>query len=158
VALAARELLEDDLGLTAFARTTGGDGLHVHVPLAARAGFDEVRGFARQVAEILAAREPDLGTVEQRKNKRVGKVYADVMRNAYGQTAVAPYSVRARPGAPVSAPLSWDEVSDLALLPGRFTMTAMTARLDQHDDIWPGYGRHRHSLTAAASRLSELAA
>ena len=153
-ALAARRLLENDLGLTAFARTTGGNGLHLHVPLAARADFEEVRGFTRQVAEILATREPDLFTVEQRKNKRGGKVYADVMRNSYAQTAVAPYSVRARPGAPVSAPLHWDEVSDQTLTPGRFTIATMTARLDEHHYIWPGYGRHRQSLTAAAKRLA----
>jgi bifunctional non-homologous end joining protein LigD len=78
------------------------------------------------------------------------------MRNAYAQTAVAPYSVRARSGAPVSTPLHWDEVSDDALTPGRFTMATMTARLDGHDDIWPGYGRHRQSLTGAARRLADL--
>lgn len=155
-ALATRTLLEDDLGLTSFVRTTGGNGLHVHVPLAARADFDEVRGFTRQVAEVLAAREPDLLTVEQRKNKRDGKVYADVMRNAYAQTAVAPYSVRARPGAPVSAPLHWDEVSDRALTPCRFTMATMAARLDEHDDIWSGYGRRRQNLTDAAKRLADV--
>jgi bifunctional non-homologous end joining protein LigD len=107
-----------ELGLPAFVKTTGGNGLHVHMPLNARQDFDTVREFARQAAELLVARNPGLVTTEQRKNKRGPRIYADLMRNAYAQLAVAPYSVRARPGAPVATPLSWGELDDQALRPG----------------------------------------
>ena len=95
LALRLRELLEDELKLTAYVKTTGGKGLHVHVPLRASDGFDEVRRFARQASDVLAARNPDLLTTQQRRADRGGRIYSDVMRNAYAQTVVAPYSVRA---------------------------------------------------------------
>jgi bifunctional non-homologous end joining protein LigD len=89
-AMRLRELLTGELGLPAFVKTTGGKGLHVHVPLNARQDFGTVREFARQAAELLAARNPDLVTTEQRKDKRGPRIYADIMRNAYAQLAVAP--------------------------------------------------------------------
>jgi bifunctional non-homologous end joining protein LigD len=91
-ALRLRELLAGELGLPAFVKTTGGNGLHVHVPLNARQDFDTVREFARQAAELLAARNPDLVTTEQRKDKRGPRIYADLMRNAYAELAVAPWA------------------------------------------------------------------
>ena len=90
-ALLLRELLESDLGLTAYVKTTGGKGLHVHVPLDAVADFDAVRDLAKHAGEVLAGRAPDLVSTEQRKDKRRGLIYADPMRNAYGQHAAAPY-------------------------------------------------------------------
>ena len=150
VALRLREILEGDLGLAAFVKTTGSKGLHVQVPLNGREEFDPVREFARQVAEVLVAAEPDLVTVEQRRDARHGRVYADIMRNAYAQTAVAAYSVRARPGAPVATPVSWDEVADPALRADSFTLPAMPDRLAQLDkagDPWAGMSRHRQGLT-----------
>src|SRR5436309_866575 len=80
-ALWARDLLDGELGLTSFARTSGGRGLHVHVPLNRRADFDAVRDFAHRAAEVLARRHPDAITTEQRKDKRGDRIYADVMRN-----------------------------------------------------------------------------
>jgi DNA primase len=82
----------DLVGLPAFVKTTGGNGLHVHVPLNARQDFGTVREFARQAAELLAARNPDLVTTEQRKDKRGPRIYADLMRNAYAELAVAPWA------------------------------------------------------------------
>src|ERR1700751_4167729 len=111
-ALNLREILEGDLGLATFVKTTGGKGLHVHVPLRPEADFDTVRGFARDVATRLASRFPDELTVEPRKEQRGHRLYLDIMRNAYPQTVVAPYSVRGRPGARVSTPLYWAEVED----------------------------------------------
>ncbi len=159
LALRLRELLEDELGLTAFVKTTGGKGLHVHVPLNARDDFDAARRFARQASEVLAAREPDRLTVQQRKDDRGGRVYSDVMRNAYAQTAVAPYSVRARPGAPVATPLKWEELEDSGLTPHRFTLRTVGERLDQlgGSDPWAGLARRRYSLARAAQRLEKLA-
>jgi bifunctional non-homologous end joining protein LigD len=159
VALKLREILEGDLGLTTFAKTTGGKGLHVLIPLNGREDFDTVREFARQVAGLLAAALPDLVTNEQRKDARQHLIYVDIMRNAYAQTAVAPYSVRARPGAPVAAPVHWDEVADPGLTPAAFTMRTMPARLaelEQAGDPWAGLTRHRSGLARPRRLLSRL--
>ena len=155
-ALWARDLLDGELGLTSFVRTTGGRGLHVHVPLNRRADFDTVRDFAHRAAEVLARRHPDAITAEQRKDKRGNRIYADIMRNAYAQTVVASYGVRARPGAPVATPLAWDEVQDAKLEPGRFTLSTVRARLDQGTDPWAEFGRSEQGLSEAGKRLSKL--
>lgn len=157
-ALWLRALLEGDLGVTCYVKTTGGHGLHVHVPLDRRAGFDQVRAFARDAAALLAGRHPDVLTLEQRKGKRGGRVYADIMRNAYAQTVVAPYAVRARPGALVATPLHWDEVDDGRLSPGSFTLRTIAGRLDRADDPWAGMPRRRYGLARPARRLGGLAA
>ncbi len=156
-ALQARDLLSGDLGLSSFVRTSGGRGLHVHVPLNRRADFEAVREFARRAAEALARRHPDLITTEQRKDKRGDLVYADVMRNAYAQTVAASYGVRARPGAPVATPLSWAEVEDDDLEPGRFTMATGRARLDGGQDPWTDFAGTRQGLGEAGKRLAKLA-
>jgi bifunctional non-homologous end joining protein LigD len=159
VALRLRQLLEEELGLTSFVKTTGGKGLHVHVPLNTRAGFDEVREFARQVCDVLVAAVPDLLTIEQRKENRGGRIYADIMRNAYAQLAIAPYSVRARPGAPVATPLSWDELEDAKLSPAQLTIRTVPGRLAAtggQDDPWAAMARRRHGLAQARRRLRGL--
>jgi bifunctional non-homologous end joining protein LigD len=151
-----RELLEGELSLTAFVKTTGGKGVHVHVPLDAVADFDAVRHFGRQVADVLAARQPDLITTEQRKDKRGDLIYADMMRNAYAQTAIAPYAVRGRPGAPVATPLSWAELADDSLTPHQFTITTVpdrVAKLAGDADPWAGLSRHRYGLGRAQEKL-----
>jgi bifunctional non-homologous end joining protein LigD len=160
VALRLRKLLADELGLTSFVKTTGGKGLHVHVPLRADSDFDAARGFARQVGGLLATQMPDLVTIEQRKDKRGHRLYVDVMRNAYAQTVVAPYVVRARPGAAVAVPLEWDELTDSGLEPGRFTLRTLRRRLavlDRASDPWAGLTRHHYSLAKAQERLDQLA-
>ena len=154
-ALWARALLDDELGLTSFVRTSGGRGLHVHVALDRQAGFDAVREFAHRVAGVLARRHPDAVTAEQRKDKRGERIYVDVMRNAYAQTVAASYGVRARPGAPVATPLSWAEVADDQLEPGQFTMTTVRARLDG-DDPWADFTGSAHGLGEADKRLAKL--
>ena len=156
-ALWARELLDGELGLTSFVRTSGGRGLHVHVALNRRAGFDATREFAHQAADVLARRHPDAITTEQRKDKRGTRIYADVMRNAYAQTVVANYGVRGRPGAPVATPLSWPEVDDPGLEPGRFTMATVRARLASTDDPWSEFTSSRYGLGEAGKRLAKLA-
>ncbi len=155
-ALWARELLEGELDLTSFVRTSGGRGLHVHVALNRRADFEATREFAHHAADVLARRHPGAITTEQRKDKRGTRIYADVMRNAYAQTVVANYSVRARPGAPVATPLSWPEVDDTGLEPGQFTMATIGARLARTDDPWSGFTSARHGLGEAAKRLARL--
>jgi bifunctional non-homologous end joining protein LigD len=157
-ALWLRALLEDELGLTCYLKTTGGHGLHVHVPLDRRAGFDEVRGFARDAAAVLAARHPEVVTTEQRKGNRGDRVYVDIMRNAYAQTVVAPYAVRARPGAHVATPLHWDEAADESLAPGRYTLRTIPRRLAGTDDPWAGMPRRRYGLAAPRRKLGKLLA
>jgi bifunctional non-homologous end joining protein LigD len=157
-ALALRGLLESELGLSAYVKTTGGKGLHVHVPLRPEAGFDPVRGFARDAAGVLASRSPDELTVEQRKERRGQRIYLDIMRNAYAQMAVAPYSVRARAGAPVATPLHWDELSDGRLNPRQYTLRTIAGRLAETADPWRGMARHRHALPGARRRLDALLA
>jgi bifunctional non-homologous end joining protein LigD len=155
-ALWARRFLADDLGLSSFVRTTGGRGLHVHVALNRRADFDTVLEFTHRAAGVLARRHPDVITAEQRKDKRGDLIYADVMRNAYAQTVTASYGVRARPGAPVATPLSWAEVEDDALQPGRFTLATVRARLADGQDPWVGFADSRHGLADAQKRLAKL--
>ena len=127
--------------------TTGSRGLHVVAPLDASVGFDEVRELARAVADRLAEEDPDRFTVEQRKAKRGDRVFVDTQRNAYAQTSVAPYALRARPGAPVAAPLDWDEL-DPGFDPRRITAANVFRRLGQKDDPW-------REIDAAASSAAE---
>ena len=144
--------LLDELGLPTLVKTTGGKGLHVHVPLDRTADFDTARAFAREVAGVLTHRYPKRYTTEQRKNARRGRLYLDIMRNAYGQTAVPPYAVRARPGAPVATPLDWAELDDVH--PGEHTLRTVLDRLDGSGDPWPRLrGR---SLTKPRQRLHSM--
>lgn len=156
-ALELRELLAGELGLAAYVKTTGGKGLHVHVPLRPADDFDAVRGFAREVADLLVRRSPDRLTTEPRKQNRGERLYLDLMRNGYAQMAVAPYSVRARPGAPVATPLDWVEL-DGDLTPGEFTLRTVPDRIAQIPDPWAGMDRHRRGLVAPRRRLAALTA
>jgi bifunctional non-homologous end joining protein LigD len=151
----ARRLLLE-LGLVPFLQTTGSRGLHVWVPLDRSADFDRVREVARSIAELLARRHPDELTIEQRKKARGNRVYLDVMRNAYGQTAVAPYTVRARPGAPVATPLSWSELDDTRLTPNRYTISNIFRRLGQKGDPWGDIDRHARPIERAARRFQNI--
>jgi len=142
-----------ELGLPCFAMLTGSRGLHVVVPLDRSEPFDAVRGFARDVAGRLAARHPCTLTTEQRKARRGGRLYLDVGRNAWAQTAVAAYSVRARAGAPVAAPIDWGELGERGLDARRWTVRNVLRRLGQRDDPWKGLARRGRSLAAARRRL-----
>jgi bifunctional non-homologous end joining protein LigD len=155
-ALLLRQLLEDEAGATAYVKTTGGKGLHVHVALNRGGSFDDVRGFAREVAELLASRHPDWLTTQQRKENRGGRIYLDIMRNAYAQTVIAPYSVRARPGAPVATPIQWSDVHDDGLTPARFTLRTIGGVPEREDDPWAGMTRRRYSVAALRRRLGPL--
>ncbi|MEU7136035.1 non-homologous end-joining DNA ligase [Streptomyces sp. NPDC046261] len=153
-ALLLRDLL-DELRLPSMVMTTGSRGLHVLVPLDRRTPFDDVRAFARDLADLLAARHPDRLTTEPRKAARRGRLYLDTQRNAYAQTAVAPYAVRARPGAPVATPLSWDEVDEPELTSDRWTLTTIGSRLD-HDPWQDDRTVRGRSLGPARRRLEAL--
>ncbi|MDW7746826.1 MAG: hypothetical protein SCI24_09420 [Halomonas sp.] len=121
MALGFCELL-DSLALNAFWKTTGSRGFHAHIPIRPERDFSTVKGWAKALARKLHDEMPEETTLEQRKDKRGDKVYIDVLHNDYGQTAVLPYSVRARAGAPVAMPIRADELGDGNLLPDRYTL------------------------------------
>lgn len=149
-----RDILEE-LGLVPFVMTSGSRGLHVVAPLKRTTDFDEVRTFARGVAELLVGRHPDRLTTEQRKNKRGRRIFVDTMRNSYAQTAVAPYAVRARAGAPVAAPLDWDELGR-GLEPRKYTIANVFRRLARKDDPWAKIERQARALDAPREKLDQL--
>jgi bifunctional non-homologous end joining protein LigD len=142
-ALFLRDRLEDH-GLEAFAKTSGGRGLHVFVPLRRGSTQDQVRAYAMAIARELAARHPKLVTIEARKAQRRAPVYLDIMRNGSGQTIVPPYSVRWQPHAPVSMPLSWDEVSP-RLNPRIFNIRTAERRMAAKTP-WSKFFGHRQTL------------
>jgi bifunctional non-homologous end joining protein LigD len=154
---AARFMVEllRELGLEPWAMTTGSRGYHVTVPLRRRADFDESRAFAREVASLASAREPRIFTVEQRKAKRDGRILIDVMRNTYAHSAVAPYSVRPRPDAPVATPLHLEELDSRSTRPDRWTLRTVLARLERDGDPWRGIGRRGFGLGEARGRVRE---
>lgn len=150
-----REILEE-VGLVPFVMTSGSRGLHVVCPLERRTDVDEVRAFAGDVAEVLMRRDPDCCTTEQRKAKRGARIYLDVGRNAYAQHSVAPYSVRARDGAPVATPLDWDEAGSSKLTPDRYTIGNVMRRLAQKPDPWRDIDGHARGLEGARKKLAGL--
>jgi bifunctional non-homologous end joining protein LigD len=149
VRLAARILRDvlDELDVTAYVKSTGSKGLHVHVPLKGSDEFDEVRKAAKALAQELVQREPDRLTIEQRKANRKGRLFVDWLRNSYGQHAVAPYSLRALAGAPVAVPLDWDEATSDAFEPRRYRLSNVFRRLGRKRDPW--HGMNRHAMTVA---------
>ena len=149
----ARELgaLLRELGLVPFAMTSGSRGLHVVAPLRRRAHADEVRATAGTIAELLAERMPDELTTAWRKEKRGGRVLVDVARNTYAQTTVAPYAVRALPGAPVATPLAWEELDDPELQPRRWTLAGAAARVEERGDPWARIGAAARPLPRLGS-------
>ena len=153
---AAREFgdLLRELGLEPFVMATGSKGFHVVVPLQRRHGFDDVRAFARDVARVAVERDPRRLTMEQRKAKRGGRIFVDILRNGYAHTAVAPYSVRARPSPTVAVPLDWDELGRAR--PDGWTIKTLPRRLDKRgDDPWARIGSAAQSLGAARRALEK---
>ena len=144
-ARATGDLLRD-AGLVPFAMTSGSRGLHVVAPLRRGAGWEEARAFADAVGERLADDDPDHLTTAFRIAKRGGRIYVDTTRNAYGQHSVAPYAVRAKPGAPVATPLRWEELDDPELSSRSWDIRTIGARLDADGDPWKGMGRSARSL------------
>jgi bifunctional non-homologous end joining protein LigD len=124
----AIQALCEELGLPCHVKTSGASGLHVLVPLGGQCTFEQSRSLAHLMAWTLVREHPRLATIERALRERGGRVYVDYLQNAHGQLLVAPYSVRALPGAPVSTPLRWSEVGP-GLDPARFTMRTLAARL-----------------------------
>lgn len=134
-----------EASLQALLKTSGSSGLHVVVPIEPAHDFDDVRDWARRLAEDLAEAEPARYTTEIRKNKRKGRLFLDINRNAYAQTAVAPYSVRAIEGAPVATPIDWDELATLDSAQ-HYRLANIRRRLGQKADPWQDMARQRQKL------------
>lgn len=142
-----------ELGVQPFVMTTGSRGLHVVVPIRPRQDHDAVRDVARGIAERLVEADPAAFTLAHRRADRGDRLYLDIMRIVLGQTGVAPWSVRARPGAPVATPLDWDEVTDRKVHARSWTLADIPRRLERHGDPWRGIGRHAVELEGLRRRL-----
>lgn len=127
----------DSIGAPNFCKTSGATGLHIYVPAAARYSYEQVVEFARLVSIFVTRNLPETTSIERMPYKREGKVYIDYLQNRRAQTMVAPYSVRPRPGAPISTPLVWDEVKK-GLDPRDFTIKNIISRLKEKGDVWEG--------------------
>ena len=144
---AARELRErlDAIKLQSFVKTTGGKGLHVVVPVQG-AGWDEAKDFAHALTLAMAADSPDKYVSKMTKSIRGGKIFIDYLRNGRGATAIVAYSTRARAGAPLSAPVTWDELGP-KLAPNRFTLLNINKRLGAlKKDPWADIGKVKQKL------------
>jgi bifunctional non-homologous end joining protein LigD len=158
VVLAAFELRRrlHDVGLDSFVKTTGGKGLHVVAPIARGVGWDDFKAFSKAVVEAMARDEPDTYTTNPIKLRRKGKIFLDYLRNGRGATFIAPYSPRARAGAPVAVPIGWDELAH-GVDPATFTTASVPRRLAlQKVDPWRDVARIKQSITAVAWRAVGL--
>ncbi|MET0552597.1 MAG: non-homologous end-joining DNA ligase [Vicinamibacteria bacterium] len=153
VLLSLRVLL-GELGLASWVKTTGSKGFHVVVPLDGRAPYEEVGRFSERVAARMLAREPDALTQEFAKADRGGRILFDIGRNGHGATFAAAYAVRARPGAPVSAPCTWDEVERGAIGPQSITLRTIGARVAAVGDPWADLWSRPQSLADAVGQLA----
>jgi len=154
-AMRLKDILEE-LDMQAFVQTTGSKGVHMVVALDGSARFDEARHFARDLCGVLAARHNESLTVEQRKDKRQGRVYLDFLRNSYGQSMVAPYALRVLPGAPAATPLEWDELRDRKIGPRSYGLKDIPRRLAQMEDPWAALSSHGVKLSSRQQRLDDM--
>jgi bifunctional non-homologous end joining protein LigD len=145
-----------ELGLRSWVKTTGSKGFHVVVPLDGAASVDEVASFAHRAGALLVKRHPDRLTQEFLKVDRAGRVLVDTGRNGWSATFAAAYTVRARPGAPVSAPCGWEEVEGGEVGPRSVTLRSMPKRLDALGDLWAGLLADGQSLRGPLDRLRRL--
>ena len=148
----ARDLC-DSIGLPTLVKTSGGEGLHVVIPLGGQLDYDGARILVELLARTLASEHNALATIEGLIAERDGKVYLDYLVNARGRMLVVPYSARARPGAPVSTPLSWDEVTP-SLDPHTLNITTIPSRVKERGDLWSSLLTERADVPAALERLS----
>jgi DNA ligase D-like protein (predicted polymerase)/DNA ligase D-like protein (predicted 3'-phosphoesterase) len=154
VALGVKEALEQ-LSLACYAKTSGSRGMHIYVPIKAEYDYRQVAGFAEQVAEMVAGKQPEIATTERSlKKRRSGQVYVDHLQNNRGKSIVAPYSVRPREGATVSTPLDWSEVERKKITPQDFTIKNIVKRIERKGDLFASVLSDRQSLGETIRRLS----
>jgi bifunctional non-homologous end joining protein LigD len=155
-AIGLRNLL-DELGLPSWVKTSGSKGFHIVVPLDGKSKMDEVAHFANTVGRVIVAHAPEHLTQEFAKVDRKGRIYVDTGRNGYSATFAAAYTVRAKRGAPVSAPCTWEELEKGAVAPNTFNLRNMPARIKKAGDIWADMLRKRPSLKKPAEKLKRMA-
>jgi bifunctional non-homologous end joining protein LigD len=155
-AIGLRDLLEE-LGLPSWVKTTGGKGFHIVVPLDRKTRTDEVAAFANAVGRLFVSHAPEHLTQEFNKVDRHGRIYVDTGRNGYSATFAAAYTVRAKPGAPVSAPCTWEEIEKGKVAPNTFNLRNMPARIKKVGDLWADMRRRRRSLKKPIARVAALA-
>jgi bifunctional non-homologous end joining protein LigD len=154
-AVEVREFLEA-LGLKSFLKSTGGKGLHLVAPIAPKQGWDEVKVFAKAIADALVDVRPDRYTANPLKRTRVDKIFVDYLRNQRGGSAIVNFSTRAKPGAPVACPLAWDELKGLKTA-SPYTLKTLPSRLKRlKADPWEGFFSTRQSITAKAKKALGL--
>ena len=154
-ALNVRDLLAE-LGLPSWIKTSGSKGFHIAVPLDGKSDFGTVARFAHVVGQVLVKRDPDNLTQEFAKVDRGERILVDTGRNGYSATFAAAYTVRAKPGAPVSAPCSWEEVERGEVGPRSFTLRSMAARIAATGDLWSDLVKKKRSLVRPIERLRKL--
>jgi len=154
-AIGLRDLLEE-LSLTSWVKTSGSKGFHIVVRLDGKTSIGQVARFANDVGTLFVTRAPDRLTQEFSKADRRGRIYVDTGRNGYGATFAAAYTVRARRGAQVSAPCTWDGIERGEVNPRTFTMRNMPDHLAKVGDLWAGMRRTGRSLKRPAEKLREL--
>jgi bifunctional non-homologous end joining protein LigD len=154
-ALALRDLL-DELGLPCWIKTSGSKGFHIVVPLDGKSDQGVVSHFAHHVGALLVRRDPEHLTQEFSKVDRGGRILIDTGRNGYGATFAAAYALRPKPGAPVSAPCTWDELAKGEVSPRTFTLRTMAARADAVGDLWAEMPKRKRSLKQPIERLQRL--
>jgi bifunctional non-homologous end joining protein LigD len=155
-AIGLRDLL-DELTLPSWIKTSGSKGFHIVVPLNGETKIGQVERFANAVGSLFVSRAPDQLTREFSKADRRGRIYVDTGRNGYSATFAAAYTVRAKPGAPVSAPCTWDEVERGQVNPRTFTLRNMPDRVAKVGDLWVDLRRRERSLKRAMGKLKLLA-
>jgi len=154
-ALRLRDLLED-LGLRSWIKTSGSKGFHIAVPLNGKSDFSEVAHFAHAVGRVIVSRDPENLTQEFHKVDRSGRILVDTGRNGYSATYAAAYTVRAKPGAPVSAPCTWEEVERGDVRPRTFTLRTMAQRIAATGDLWADMLKKKQSLNRPKSVLRSV--
>jgi bifunctional non-homologous end joining protein LigD len=154
-AIGLRDLLAE-LGLPSWIKTSGSKGFHIVVPLDGETRMGHVERFANGVGKRLVSQAPDHLTQEFSKTDRRGRIYVDTGRNGYSATFAAAYTVRAKPGAPVSAPCTWEEVERGTVDPRTFTLRNMSDRITKVGDLWADMRRRRRSLKRPAEKLRRL--
>jgi bifunctional non-homologous end joining protein LigD len=154
-AIGLRDLLTE-LGLTSWIKTSGSKGFHIVVPIDGKTEMGHVARFAHTVGRLFVSRAPDHLTQEFSKVDRRGRIYVDTGRNDYSATFAAAYTVRAKKGAPVSAPCTWDEVEDGHAGPATFTLRNMPGRIQKIGDVWADLRKRGYSLKRPSEKLRKL--
>jgi bifunctional non-homologous end joining protein LigD len=154
VALKLKKIL-DSLNLMSIAKTSGGLGLHIFVPVEVRYTFEQTRQITKFVADILIQKMPDLITLERLVKNRANKVYFDYLQLWRGRTLAAPYSVRARPGAAVSTPVTWEEIKN-GVLPADFTVFTVPGRIQKIGDLFSPLATEKQNVDGLLELISRF--